>query len=89
VSYSVIRVVAENGKLGLTDGKLILKGEKGGQTTMQLYVEPGSGERMLKADAKDSEGVNYSVDLKRALETLSRQNDDPFLVRLGQSDSVE
>ena len=64
VTYSVIRVVAENAKLDLTDGKLILKGEKGGQATLQLYVDPASGERMLKADAKDSEGVTYSAELK-------------------------
>ena len=71
VSYSVIRVVAENGKLDLTDGKLILKGEKGGQATLQLHVDPGSGERMLKAIAKDSEGITYSADLKRTGDAVS------------------
>jgi hypothetical protein len=65
VSYSVIGVFAEKGKLVLTDGKLSAKGEKGGQATLQLYVEPGSSERMLKADAKDSEGFIYSAELKR------------------------
>jgi hypothetical protein len=65
VSYSVIRVFAESGKLVLTDGKLSLKGEKGGQATLQLYVDSRSSERMLKADAKDSEGFIYSAELKR------------------------
>mgnify|MGYP003578128227 CR=1 FL=1 len=65
VSYSVIGVFAEKGKLVLTDGKLSAKGEKGGQATLQLYVDPGSKERILKSDAKDSEGFTYSADLKR------------------------
>ena len=64
VSYSVIRVFAEKGKLVLTDGKLSAKGEKGGQATLQFYVDPGSSERMLKLDAKDSEGFIYSAELK-------------------------
>jgi hypothetical protein len=65
VSYSVIGVFTEKGKFVLTDGKLSAKGEKGGQATLQLYVEPGSSERMLKVDAKDSEGFIYSAELKR------------------------
>jgi hypothetical protein len=65
VSYSVIGVFAEKGKLVLTDGKLSAKGEKGGQATLQLYVDSRSSERMLKADAKDSEGFIYSAELKR------------------------
>jgi hypothetical protein len=65
VSHSVSRVLSENGKLALTDGKLSATGSKGGQMTLQLYVDPGSGERRLKADAKDSEGITYSADLKR------------------------
>jgi hypothetical protein len=65
VSSSVIGVFAEKGKLVLTDGKLSAKGAKGGQATLQLYVEPGSSERMLKVDAKDSEGFIYSAELKR------------------------
>jgi hypothetical protein len=65
VSYSVIRVVAEKGKFVLTDGKLSAKGAKGGQATLQLYVDPGTSERMLKVDAKDSEGFIYSAELKR------------------------
>jgi hypothetical protein len=65
VSYSVIGVFAEKGKLVSTDGKLSAKGEKGGQATLQLYVDSRSSERMLKADAKDSEGFIYSAELKR------------------------
>ena len=65
VSYRLIGVFAGKGKLVLTDGKLSAKSEKGGQMTLQLYEDPGSSERMLKADAKDSEGFTYSADLKR------------------------
>ena len=65
VSYSTIGVFAEKGKLVLTDGKLSAKGEKGGQATLQLYVDPGSSERLLKSDAKDSEGFTYTAELKR------------------------
>jgi hypothetical protein len=65
VSYSVIGVFAEKAKLVLTDGKLSAKGEKGGQATLQLYVDSRSSERILKSDAKDSEGVTYTAELKR------------------------
>ena len=65
VSSSVIAVFAEKGKLVLTDGKLSAKGARGGQATLQLFVDPGSSERMLKVDAKDSEGFTYSAELKR------------------------
>lgn len=71
VSYSVIAVFAEKGKLVLTDGKLSAKGEKGGQATLQLYVDPGSSERILKSDAKDSEGFTYSAELKRTGDSAS------------------
>jgi hypothetical protein len=71
VSYQVIGVFAEKGKLVLSDGKLSAKGEKGGQATLQLYVDPGSNERMLKADAKDSQGFTYSAELKRTGESAS------------------
>jgi hypothetical protein len=65
VSYNVINVFAEQGRLVLTDGKLSTKFEKGGQLTVQLYVDPASGERMLKADGKNSQGFTYTADLKR------------------------
>ena len=65
VSYKVIRVLDEKGKLVLADGKLSAKFEKGGQATLQLYVDPASGERVLKADSRDYEGVTYSAELKR------------------------
>ena len=71
VSYGVIHVFAEQGKLVLTNGKLSTKFEKGGQTTVQLYVDPASGERMLKADGKNSEGFTYSADLKRTGDSAS------------------
>lgn len=65
VSYRTIGEFAGKGKLVLTDGKLSAKSDKGGQMTLQLYVDPPTGERMLKADAKDREGFSYSADLKR------------------------
>ena len=71
VNYSVIGVFAEKGKFVLTDGKLSAKGEKGGQATLQLYVDPGSSERILKLDAKDSEGFTYSAELKRTGDSAS------------------
>jgi hypothetical protein len=64
VSYDVIDVFAEKEKLVLTDGKLSTKFEKGGQLTVQLYVDPASGERMLKAEGRNSQGFTYSADLK-------------------------
>ncbi len=65
VSYDVIDVFAEKGKLVLTDGKLSTKFEKGGQVTVQLYVDPARSERMLRAEGKSSQGYTYSADLKR------------------------
>jgi hypothetical protein len=65
VSYGVADVFPEKGKLVLTDGRLSTKFEKGGQMTAQLYVDPASGERMLKAEGKNSQGFTYSANLKR------------------------
>ena len=66
VSYRMVGVFAGKGMLVLTDGKLNAKSEKGGQMTLQLYVDAGSSERMLKVDAKDSGGFTYTADLKRS-----------------------
>jgi hypothetical protein len=71
VSYDVIDVFAEKGKLVLTDGKLSTKFEKGGQVTAQLYMDPASGERMLKAEGKNSQGFTYSANLKRTGDSAS------------------
>ena len=71
VDYGVTDVFAEKGKLVLTDGKLSTKFEKGGQVTAQLYVDPASGERMLKAEGKNSQGFSYSADLKRTGDSIS------------------
>jgi hypothetical protein len=65
VSYGVTDVFAEKGKLVLTDGKLSTKFEKGGQLTVQLYVDPASSERMLAAEGKSSQGYTYFANLKR------------------------
>jgi hypothetical protein len=65
VSYRMIGVFAGKGKLVLSDGKLSAKSEKGGQMTLQLFTDSGSPERMLRAVAKDGEGLQYWADLKR------------------------
>src|SRR5262245_44053130 len=54
VTYDTIGVFDEKGKLVLTDGKLSTKFDKGGQMTAQLYMDPASGERMLKAEDRKS-----------------------------------
>lgn len=64
-SYRMIGVFAGKGMLALTDGRLSAKSEKGGQMTLELYVDPGSNEHMLKTDATDSGGFTYSAELKR------------------------
>jgi hypothetical protein len=63
-SFRTIGVFAGKGTLALTDGNLSAKSE-GGQMTLQLYVDPGSSDRMLKADGRDSGGFTYSAELKR------------------------
>jgi hypothetical protein len=65
-SYREIGVFAGKGKLVLADGKLSAKSEKGGQLTMQLLADSGSPDRILRTEAKDSEGFHYWADLKRA-----------------------
>ena len=65
VHYDAIHVFAEKTRLVLTDDKLSALFEKGGHMTAQLYVDPASGERMLKAEGKNSQGFTYSADLKR------------------------
>src|SRR5215475_2327291 len=64
-SYRMIGVFAGKGKLVLADGKLSAKSEKGGQLTVQLLADSGSPERILRTEAKDSEGFHYWADLKR------------------------
>ena len=71
VSYYTFDVFAEETQLVLTDDKLSAKFEKGGQITAQLYVEPASGERMLKAQGKNSKEFSYSADLKRTGDSAS------------------
>jgi hypothetical protein len=66
VSYRMTGVFAGKGKLVLTDGKLSAKSDKSGQMTLQLYADSESPERMLRTEAKDSEGFSYWADLKRA-----------------------
>lgn len=70
-SFRLIGVFAGKGNLILADGKLSAKSENGGQMTLQLYADPGSPERMLKADGRDSGGFTYSADLKRTGDSSS------------------
>ena len=77
VHYDTVDVFAEKAQLVLTGDKLSATFEKGGHMTAQLYVDPASGERMLKAEGKNSKGFSYFADLN-APETLPRQNDDPL-----------
>jgi hypothetical protein len=65
VSYHTFDVFAEKAQLVLTDDKLSARFEKGGRMTAQLYVDPASSERMLKAEGKNSQGFTYSANLKR------------------------
>ena len=65
VHYDTLDVFAEKAQLVLIGGKLSATFEKGGRMTVQLYVDPASGERMLKAQGKNSKGFSYLADLKR------------------------
>ena len=71
VSYHTFDVFAEKAQLVLTDDKLSARFEKGGRMTAQLYVDPASGERMLKAEGKNSQGFTYSANLKRTGDSIS------------------
>ena len=71
VSYDTVDVFAEKTQLVLTGDKLSAKFEKGGQLTVQLHVDPATGERMLRAEGKNSKGFTYSADLKRTGDSAS------------------
>jgi len=71
VHYDTVDVFAEKAQLVLTGDKLSATFEKGGRMTVQLYVDPASGERMLKAEGKNSQSFTYSADLKRTGNSLS------------------
>ena len=71
VSYHTFDVFAEKAQLVLTDDKLSARFEKGGRMTAQLYVDPASSERMLKAEGKNSQGFSYSANLKRTGDSAS------------------
>ena len=71
VSYDVIDVFAEQAKLVLTDNKLSATVAKGGRMTAELYVDRASGDRMLRAEGKNSQGFIYSADLKRTGDAAS------------------
>jgi hypothetical protein len=71
VHYDTVDVFAEKAQLVLTGDKLSAKFEKGGQLTVQLHVDPAPGERMLRAEGKNSQGFTYSADLKSTGDSAS------------------
>jgi len=71
VSYHTFDVFAEKAQLVLTDDKLSARFEKGGRMTAQLYADPASRERMLKAEGKNSQGFTYSANLTRTGDSAS------------------
>ena len=71
VHYDTVDVFAEKAQLVLTGDKLSATFEKGGRMTVQLYVDPASGERVLKAQGKNSKGFSYSADLKRTGDSVA------------------
>ena len=75
MSYSVIGVFAEKGKLVLSDAKLSAKGAKGGQATLQLYVDREVVSACLKLTLKTVKGSSIPPS-SNALETPCSQNDD-------------
>jgi hypothetical protein len=74
VSYRTIGEFAGKGKLLLTEGKLGAKSEKGGQMTLQFYVDPGTSERCLKLMLKIKKGSPIPQS-SNGLEPPSRQYD--------------
>ena len=71
VHYDTVDLFAEKTQLVLTDNKVSATFEKGGRMTAELYVDPASGERMLKAEGKTSQGFTYTADLKRTKDSAS------------------
>ena len=71
VHYDTVDAFAEKTQLALTNDKLSATFEKGGRMTALLYVDPASGERMLKAEGNSSQGFTYSADLKRTGDSAS------------------
>ena len=64
VHYDTVDVFAEKAQLVLANDKLSARFEKGGQMIAQLYLDPASGERMVRAEGKSSQGLTYFADLK-------------------------
>ena len=64
-SVRLIGVFGGQGKLTLAEGKLTETSDKGARLTLQLFRDPRSNERMLKADGRDDKGYTYVAELKR------------------------
>ena len=69
--YDTVDLFAEKTQLVLTDDKVSTTFEKGGRMTAELYVDPASGERMLKAEGKTSQRFTYTADLKRTKDSAA------------------
>jgi hypothetical protein len=64
-SPRLIGVFSGTGNLTLADGKMAAKYDTGAWLTLELYRDPDSDQRMLKANGRDSGGFTYTADLKR------------------------
>jgi hypothetical protein len=69
-SYRTIGVMSGKGILVLRDGRLVGQSDRG-QLTFELYRDPASDERMLRAQGATTEGLEYVAQLKRTEEVSS------------------
>ena len=65
-------VMRGKGNFMLVDGTLEAKTPKGEPITVKLYRDPGSNQRMLKAEAKASNGLRFTADLLPAVGSAPR-----------------
>jgi hypothetical protein len=66
-SYRTIGVMSGKGILALKEGKLVSQSDKG-KLTFELFRDPASDERMLRAQGADGDGLEYIAQLKRTEE---------------------
>jgi hypothetical protein len=60
-SFREVGVFHGSGTLRLSDGRLLLEGQRGGRATFTLYAE--NGRRLLRADAVSDTGGKLTADL--------------------------
>lgn len=68
-SYRTIGVMSGKGMLALKEGRLVGQSDKG-KLTFELYRDPVSDERMLRAQGATADGLDYVAQLKRTDEVL-------------------